>query len=86
MEQSPDGIHWRDSARQTRFFFVDAYAAFPILIMLLHIKLWTFLLTIIFMCFFGVLERFKFTVPVFFRWLRSTIAGPIKIAKPWWRE
>lgn len=83
---SADNTHWRDAARQTRFFFVDAYAAFPILVTLLHIKLWTFLLAIGCMIFFAVLERFKFTVPVFFRWLRSTIGGPLKAARPWWRE
>jgi intracellular multiplication protein IcmT len=83
---SNDGAHWRDAARQTKFFFVDAYAAFPILIMLLHIKLWTFLLSIGCMIFFAILERFKFTIPVFFRWLKLTIAGPLKMARPWWRE
>ena len=82
----PDNLHWRDAARQTRFFFVDAYAAFPILIMLLHVKLWTCLLSIGCIIFFAILERFKFTVPVFFRWLKTTIAGPLKIARPWWRE
>ena len=78
--------HWRDSARQARFFFVDAYAAFPILLTLLHIKLWTILMAIGFMVFIAILERFKFTVPVFFRWLRAFMAGPIKLARPWWRE
>ncbi len=78
--------HWRDSARQARFFFVDAAAAFPILLALLHIKLWTISLAISCMIFFAILERFKFTIPVFFRWLRSFIAGPIKLARPWWRE
>ncbi len=86
MEQPSDDTHWRDSARQARFFFVDAYAAFPILIMFLHIKLWTLLITIGFIIFFAILERFKFTIPVFARWLKSTIAGPLKIARPWWRE
>lgn len=86
MEIPESDAHWRDSARQARFFFVDAYAAFPILLMLLHIRVWTFLLAIGFMIFFAILERFKFTVPVFFRWLRNFMAGPIKIAKPWWRE
>lgn len=83
----PDSdAHWRDSARQARFFLVDANAAFPILFMLLHIRLWTFLLALAFIGFFAVLERFKFTIPVFFRWLRTFIAGPVKTAKPWWRE
>ena len=86
MQPINDDRHWRDSARPARFFFVDAAAAFPFLIMFLHLKLWTFLLVIILMIFFAILERFKFTIPVFFRWLKSSIAGPLKMARPWWRE
>jgi len=77
---------WRDSARDPRFFIVDANAAFPLVLFLLHIRLWTFLLAIASIIFFGILERFKFTVPIFFRWVRSTIAGPIRVARPTWRE
>ena len=78
--------YWRDSARNPRFFMVDALAALPLVLFLLHIRLWTFYLALITVIFFGVLERFNFTVPVFLRWLRSTIAGRIKVAKPSWRE
>ena len=78
--------HWRDASRTPRFFFVDAYAAFPLVLMLLHIKLWTFLLALTTMTFFMVLERFKFTLPVFKRWLKTTIAGHIRYAYPWWRQ
>lgn len=86
MNEPDSDSHWRDSSRQARFFFVDAAAAFPIVIMLLHVRLWTFLATISCMIFFAILERFKFTIPVFFRWIRAFIAGPIKLARPWWRE
>ena len=78
--------HWRDSARVPRFFIIDAYAALPLVIFLVHIRLWTFVLASTIVIFFCILERFKFTVPVFLRWLRSTLAGPIRIAHPWWRE
>ncbi len=78
--------HWRDAARMPRFYFMDAFAAFPLLLFLLHIKLSTFLIAIGFTLFFTILERFKFTVPVFFRWIRATLAGPLRTAKPWWRE
>ncbi len=77
---------WRDTARDPRFFFVDANAAFPLVLFLLHIRLWTFMLAILSIVFFAVLERFKFTVPIFFRWIRSSIAGPIRVARPNWRE
>jgi intracellular multiplication protein IcmT len=84
---SPDSeAHWRDSARTPRFYFIDSLAAFPLLIFLLHIRLWTFILALAVIGFLMILERFKFTLPVFFRWMRATLAGPLRIAKPWWRE
>jgi len=78
--------HWRDSARRPRFFMIDAFAAFPLLIFLLHIRLWTFLLALIIIIFLGILERFKFTLPVFFRFIRSFLAGPHRTTYPSWRE
>ena len=77
--------HWRDSARSARFFVVDARAAFPLFLFLMHIRLWTGILVIVSAVFFGVLERYGFTVPVFLRWLRNLLAGPIKSSQPWWR-
>jgi intracellular multiplication protein IcmT len=78
--------HWRDSARAARFFFVDARAAFPLLLFLLHMRLWSFILAIVTMLFFAILERYNFTVIVFGRWLRSFMAGPHKSSDPWWKK
>lgn len=78
--------HWRDSARNVRFFFIDFRACFPLLLFLLHIRLWTFILALIATIFFATLERYGFSVIVFLRWLRSFVAGPRKIAKPWWKR
>ena len=78
--------HWRDSARATRFFFVDYRAAFPLLLFLLHIKYWTFAAALITMVFLALLERFGFTVIVFLRFLRSKLAGPRKFSRPWWKD
>jgi len=78
--------HWRDSARNVRLWVVDFRACFPLLILLLHIRLWTFILAIITTTFFATLERYGFTPAVFLRWLRSFVAGPRKIAHPWWRR
>lgn len=77
--------HWRDSARSARFFLVDARAAFPIFLFLMHIRVWTAILVIVSAIFFGIIEHYGFTVPVFLRWLRSTLAGPVKSAQPWWK-
>lgn len=78
--------HWRDSARAARFFIIDYRAAFPLLLLLLHIQWWTFFTAILTTIALALLERYGFTVTVFLRWLRSTLAGPRKIAVPWWKE
>ena len=78
--------HWRDSARNVKFWFVDFRATFPLLILLLHIRLWTLALSIVAIVFFTLLERFGFTPIVFLRWMRAYVAGPRKIAQPWWKN
>lgn len=77
--------HWRDSARNVRLWAVDYRATFPLLILIFHIRLWTFIVAVVGISFFALLERYGFTVAVFGRWLRSFIAGPRKIAQPWWK-
>jgi intracellular multiplication protein IcmT len=82
----PTEAHWRDSARIPRFFFIDARASFPLLLFLLHIRIWSFVLAILAMAFFALLERYGFSVTVFLRWIRSILAGPRKLSIPWWKE
>ena len=71
--------HWRDSARNVRFWIIDYRATFPLLIFLFHIRLWTFVFAVIATSFFALLERWGFTLAVFMRWLRAYIAGPEKL-------
>jgi intracellular multiplication protein IcmT len=78
--------HWRDSARNVRLWFIDFRACFPLLFLLFHIRLWTFILAVLAILFFTALERYGFSVAVFLRWFRSYLAGPRKIAQPWWRR
>lgn len=78
--------HWRDSAREAKFFFIDANAAFPFFFFLIHIKLWTFVLAVILMSFFTILRRFGYSVEVFLRIFRSFLAGSRKVAIPWWKN
>ncbi len=79
----PATAHWRDSGRTPRFFFMDAYSAFPLLLFLLHIRLWTFALACCVCAFFVVLNRFGFSVPVFLRWARSFTAGNNRNSHLW---
>ena len=77
--------HWRDSARYARFLMVDARAAFPIFIFLIHIRIWTGVAALVSIVFFAFVEHYGFTIPVFLRWFRSFLAGRVKSSQPWWR-
>lgn len=85
MANIPPGTHWRDSARNARFFMVDARAVFPLFFFLLHIRFWTFFTALGAVLFFSLLERYGFSVVVFLRWLRTFLAGPRKNSMPWWK-
>jgi intracellular multiplication protein IcmT len=78
--------HWRDSARRPRIFIIDARATFPLVLFLLHIQWWTAIVAVIATLFFAILQRYFFTLEVFLRWLRSLMAGPRKMAMPWWKQ
>lgn len=84
--QPTSDAHWRDSARPARFFFIDAKAAFPVIFFLIHIQLWTFIVAMLAMIFFTVLNRFGYGVEVFLRILRSFFSGSRKLAIPWWKN
>ncbi|OGV27597.1 MAG: phosphoesterase [Legionellales bacterium RIFCSPHIGHO2_12_FULL_37_14] len=84
-ETFPPGTHWRDSARSARFFMIDARAAFPLFLFLMHLRTWTGIIVLVSAIFFGVIEHFGFTVPIFLRSVVSTISGKIKSSQPWWR-
>lgn len=79
-----DQAHWRDTARRVKFFVWDGNAVFPMLIFLVHMRLWTFILAIVAMVFFTILNRYGFSPRVFMRWIRCRIAGPRKFVTPWW--
>lgn len=79
----PETAHWRDSARIPKFFFMDAYSAIPLLLFLLHIRLWTFLTACAVCVFFSLLNRFGFSLPVFGRWLRAFLAGNVRYTRSW---
>ncbi|MFI4918681.1 MAG: IcmT/TraK family protein [Legionellales bacterium] len=80
-----DASHWRDSARSPRFFMVDARAAFPIFLFLMHIRIWTGMLVLVSAVFFAIIEHYGFTVPVFLRWIRAFLAGSVRASRPWWK-
>ena len=80
----PPEAHWRDSSRSPRFFFIDASAAFPLMFFFMHIRLWTFIVAVVAVLFFTLLNRYGFSIKVFLRTFRSKLAGKRKLAIPWW--
>ena len=84
--QSTANAHWRDSARPAKLFIIDANAAFPLFLFLVHIKLWTFIVAASFMTFFTILNRYGYSISVFLRIVRCFFAGSRKVAIPWWRN
>jgi len=84
MKGPPPDASWRDSARSAKLWIFDANATFPLLIFAFNISTNTFLFAIFGMMFFTALSKYGFTIPIFLRWIRSTLAGPRKIAVPWW--
>lgn len=82
--RDPANAHWRDSARTPRLFFMDAMAAFPLVLFILHIRWWTFFTCMALIAFFVILEKFGFTVSVFKRWIKVFFAGNQRTARPWW--
>lgn len=49
--------HWRNSMKPARFFMLDARAAWPVLVMLLHMRIYTMVFAVLVMALFYVLEQ-----------------------------
>ena len=78
--------NWRDSARNVRFFYYRLSGNFSSLQFFCCIYGYGLLFLLFSLTlFFSLLERWVFTVSVFLRWLRAYVAGPRKIAQPWWK-
>lgn len=82
---NPDA-HWRDSARQVRFFIIDYRATFPLLLFIFFPSMTFFWIIVFLMGFLFFIERYGYTVTVFLRVLRGFIGGRQKSAIPWWRS
>lgn len=67
--------HWRDTARPVRFFTIDARASFPLLLVLLHIRLWTLGIALAVVVVFLVFEHFGLTLPRAIRRVRLFFIG-----------
>jgi intracellular multiplication protein IcmT len=68
-------LHWRNTQKQARFFALDARAFAAVFLFLIHARLWTFVLAIVVMIVFWILERRGLTFDAALRALRSWILG-----------
>lgn len=77
------GWHWRDNMRPARFFMFDARAALMIVLLLVHPRPWTFMLFILALILFNILERFGLTFESALRRLRAWLCGSERPAIIW---
>ncbi len=75
------GWHWRNSMKPVRFFMFDARAGFFVVLLLVHARLWTFLLLMTVLAVFYILERKGLSFDCALRAFRVWIVGP---ARPAW--
>ncbi|MBR3663797.1 MAG: IcmT/TraK family protein [Desulfovibrio sp.] len=66
---------WRDTARPLRFFFWDARVLAFMLIWAAHMRLWTFVLAFVGMCFFALIEFLGITPMAALRYAKNFWAG-----------
>ncbi|WP_220791739.1 MULTISPECIES: IcmT/TraK family protein [Gluconacetobacter] len=67
---------WRFSADPVRLFIVDARAMAPMLLFLVHMRLWTLITAVAGVVFFAVLAWLGLTLPVAWRMFRVIVCGP----------
>ncbi len=72
---TPEDLHWRNTQKPARFFWVDARAAFAVFFFLIHARLWTFTLVIIVMMIFWAMEKRGLTFEASLRSIRCWILG-----------
>lgn len=68
-------IHWRNTQKPARFFFLDARSFVAVLLFLAHMRLWTFGLAVGVMLFFYILENRGLTFEASLRAMRVWLIG-----------
>lgn len=68
-------IHWRNTQKPARFFFLDARAFVGIMVFLVHMRTWTLCLAGVMMLMFWFFERRGLTFEASLRAFRCWIFG-----------
>lgn len=73
--------YWRDTALAPKLWIIDYKCAFLVIIFLLHIKLYTFVILVACLIFFGILEKYNLDILNFVKLIRFKLAGRIRKIK-----
>jgi len=68
-------IHWRNTQKPARFFFLDARSFAAVLFLLVYARLWTFILVVFVMIVFWIFEQKGLTFFAAIRAFRSWLLG-----------
>ena len=68
-------LHWRNTQKPARFFFLDARSFVAVTIFLAHARLWTFVLALTIMMVFWLMERRGLTFESALRAMRRWTLG-----------
>jgi intracellular multiplication protein IcmT len=68
-------LHWRNTQKPARFFVFDARAFSAVFLFLVHARLWTLALAIVFLFVFWLFERRGLTFEAALRAMRSWVLG-----------
>lgn len=77
---------WRNTMLPVRIFIADARVLIPLMVVLVHIRLWTFYLALGGIALFAVLEFLGLSFPAAMRLVRRWIVGRRRPAVPAWKK
>lgn len=77
---------WRNTMLPIRIYVADARALIPLIVVLVHIRLWTFYVALAGIVIFAVLEWLGLTFPAAVRTARRWIVGRRRSAIPAWKK
>lgn len=75
--------HWRNTMKSARFFALDARAAFPFLLVLIHIRWWTIGVAFVTTILFWLAERLGLKFDAALRAVRAWFVAPFRPAQPY---
>lgn len=73
-------VHWRNTQKPARLFFMDARVSAMFLLFMVHARMWTFMLVVLSVLAMWALERRGLTFEAALRAIRSWMVGPIRPA------